>query len=180
MLFYDKYQSLFSVAPAPVTAYAPTNAGNADVGRADLFAASTYAPIDHPKSPAVASARATAHGESVASIVAREWSFFQPVQEADRGPAPAKAAEIKPRRPRGGARERCAANCSALPAPSAVVRRVPANIEAKTSLVDFETAPFPYHGNMPGSDRPFLNAGEEGHRGHVNFHGHVFWEVGDL
>jgi hypothetical protein len=56
------------------------------------------------------------------------------------------------------------------------VSRVPVNIEAKTSLVDFETAPFPYHGNMPGSDRPFLNAGEEGHRGHVNFRGRVLWE----
>ena len=55
--------------------------------------------------------------------------------------------------------------------------RVPVNIEAKTSLVDFETAPFPYHGKMPGSDRPFLNAGEEGHRGHVNFRGHVLWEA---
>jgi len=176
LLFYDKYQSLFSVAPAPVTAYAPTNAGNADVGRADLFAASTYAPIDHPKSPAVASASATAHGESIASIVAREWSFFQPVQEADRGPVPAKAAEIKPH-VRVAALESAAPQIAALyPAPSAVLRRVPANIEAKTSLVDFETAPFPYHGNMPGSDRPFLNAGEEGHRGHVNFHGHVFWE----
>jgi hypothetical protein len=42
--------------------------------------------------------------------------------------------------------------------------------------VDFETAPFPYHGIMPGSNRPFLNAGEEGHRGHANFRGHVYWE----
>ena len=61
-------------------------------------------------------------------------------------------------------------------APAAVASRVPVNIEAKTSLVDFETAPFPYHGDMPGSDRPFLNAGEEGHRGHVNFRGRVLWE----
>ena len=61
-------------------------------------------------------------------------------------------------------------------AAKALAPQIPANIEAKTSLVDFETAPFPYHGNMPGSDRPFLNAGEEGHRGHVNFRGHVLWE----
>ena len=49
-------------------------------------------------------------------------------------------------------------------------------IGARTSLVDFETAPFPYHGAVPGSNRPFLSAGEEGNRGHVNFRGRVFWE----
>ncbi len=49
-------------------------------------------------------------------------------------------------------------------------------IGARTSLVDFETAPFPYHGAVPGSNRPFLSAGEGGHRGHVNFRGRVFWE----
>jgi hypothetical protein len=42
--------------------------------------------------------------------------------------------------------------------------------------VDFDTAPFPYHGMTPGSSRPFLNAGEEGHRGHTNFRGHSLWE----
>jgi hypothetical protein len=50
------------------------------------------------------------------------------------------------------------------------------SIGARTSLVDFETAPFPYHGAVPGSNRPFLSAGEEGRRGHVNFRGRVFWE----
>jgi hypothetical protein len=49
-------------------------------------------------------------------------------------------------------------------------------IGARTSLVDFETAPFPYHGAVPGSNRPFLSAGEDGHRGHANFRGRVFWE----
>ena len=49
-------------------------------------------------------------------------------------------------------------------------------IGARTSLVDFETAPFPYHGAVPGSNRPFLSAGDEGHRGHANFRGRVFWE----
>ena len=50
-------------------------------------------------------------------------------------------------------------------------------IGARTSLVDFETAPFPYHGAVPGSNRPFLSAGEDGHRGHANFRGRVFWEL---
>jgi hypothetical protein len=54
--------------------------------------------------------------------------------------------------------------------------RMPSNVGAVTSLVNFETAPFPYHGTMPGTDRPFLNAGDANHRGHVNFRGHVLWE----
>ncbi len=54
------------------------------------------------------------------------------------------------------------------------------SIGARTSLVDFETAPFPYHGAVPGSNRPFLSAGEDGHRGHVNFRGRVFWESADF
>ncbi len=53
---------------------------------------------------------------------------------------------------------------------------MPSNVGAVTSLVNFETAPFPYHGTVPGSDRPFLNAGDANHRGHVNFRGHVLWE----
>ena len=36
-------------------------------------------------------------------------------------------------------------------------------------------APFPYHGRLPGSNRPFLSAGEPSYRGHVNFRGRVFW-----
>jgi hypothetical protein len=187
LLFYSEFRPLFSPAPGPVTFYAKTSAGNADFGKADLFATSTYARSDGLQTPIVTAARAMAGGDSAASIVAREWSFFQPVQQADRSPAPAKAAEIK-------TPVRVAALGSATPqiatlhaAPSPIVpqvltpqvlaHQVPTNIEAKTSLVDFETAPFPYHGNMPGSDRPFLNAGEEGHRGHTNFRGHVFWEA---
>src|SRR5262249_41501362 len=58
--------------------------------------------------------------------------------------------------------------------PDVVVRRFPASTAAKTSLIDFETAPFPSHGAMPGSDHPFLNPGEKGHRGHVNFRDGIY------
>ena len=53
---------------------------------------------------------------------------------------------------------------------------ISSNVGALTSLVDFETAPFPYHGSVPNSGQPFLNAGAEGHWGHVNFRGNVLWE----
>jgi hypothetical protein len=191
LLFYNECRALFAAAPGPVTLHSTMSAGNADLGKTDSFATSSYARIDPPQAPTVARASVTADGESAASIVASEWSFFQPVQEADRGPAPAKAAEIKPpvrvaaidvaaieSAPPQIAASHPAANAVTpqILARQTLARQVPTNIEAKTSLVDFETAPFPYHGNTPGSDRPFLNAGEEGHRGHVNFRGHVYWE----
>jgi hypothetical protein len=174
LLLYKEYRPLFAPTPEPVTLYSPMSAGNADVGKADPFASSTYTRIDHPQ--ATAGTRVSVDGESAAKIVAREWSFFQPVPVADRGPAPAKAAEIAPP-VRVAALDSATPKIAALhPTPIAVVPRVPPNVEAKTSLVDFETAPFPYRGNVPGSDRPFLNAGQEGHRGHVNFRGQVLWE----
>ncbi len=205
LLLYNEYRLAFSATPAPATA-AAANAGNADLGKAELFASSTYAsaPLGHAQSPA----RVAAGGDSAASIVARDWSAFQPARVADQVAAPSKpAAPVRPIRvaslapaappvvapakpvtmappPASPAPPVQVASLSpATPpiaalhaAPAAVASRVPVNIEAKTSLVDFETAPFPYHGDMPGSDRPFLNAGEEGHRGHVNFRGRVLWE----
>ena len=65
-----------------------------------------------------------------------------------------------------------------FPALESAAPHIPADAMAKTSLVDFETAPFPYRGNMPGSDRPFLNGGESGHRGHVSFRGQMLSETG--
>jgi hypothetical protein len=46
----------------------------------------------------------------------------------------------------------------------------------KTALVPFDTAPFPYHGTMPGSDAPFLNVVEAGRKGHRTGSGRVYWE----
>ncbi len=48
--------------------------------------------------------------------------------------------------------------------------------EAKTVLVDFESAPFPYNGNMPNSEKRFLDRGEGANRGHTNFRGRVLKE----
>jgi hypothetical protein len=62
------------------------------------------------------------------------------------------------------------------PAPDTMLARPSPAVEAKTSLADFESAPFPYHGMAPGSGRNFLNAGEQSHLGHTNFRGRVFWE----
>jgi hypothetical protein len=47
---------------------------------------------------------------------------------------------------------------------------------AKTALVPFETAPFPYHGSMPGTGAPFINVDEGGRKGHRTASGRVYWE----
>jgi len=47
---------------------------------------------------------------------------------------------------------------------------------ARTALVPFQTAPFPYHGMIPGSNTPFLNVDENGRKGHRTGSGRVYWE----
>ena len=148
-------------------------------------------------------AAAAAVRKSASSVIARDWSYFEPKRTADvprepATPAKARVAAVAPSR----APVRTAAidpvHTASIekptpsiekPAPQIVlasassVAPVPAaphvplaNIEAKTSLVDFETAPFPYHGAVPGANRPFLDAGQPGQRGHVNFRGRMFLE----
>ena len=110
-----------------------------------------------------------------ARIGSREWrSLRSSAAEHDR--APAKHTAKEPPKPSLKPPVRVASLEGAAPPVQAVPSRIPSNIGALTRLVDFETAPFPYHGTMPGSGRPFLNAGTEYHRGHVNFRGDVLWE----
>jgi hypothetical protein len=49
-------------------------------------------------------------------------------------------------------------------------------LRAKSKLVEFETAPFPYHGLIPRIGKPFLNVNENGRRGHRTGAGRVYWE----
>jgi hypothetical protein len=50
----------------------------------------------------------------------------------------------------------------------------------KAAMVDFEAAPFPYRGVIPGDadhdDAPFLDAKDGGRRGHKSSRGGVYWE----
>ena len=46
----------------------------------------------------------------------------------------------------------------------------------RTKLVQFESAPFPYHGINPNTGRPFLDVIEHGRRGHRTSGGEVYWE----
>jgi hypothetical protein len=114
-----------------------------------------------------------------ASIVAREWSQFGSVALND---DPSSAPKPMSKEPRLKPAVRLASLETAppqlavnRPTEPVVPSRVP-RFGAITSLVDFENAPFPYHGRMPGSNRPFLDAGQQDRPAHVNFRGRVFWE----
>ena len=45
-----------------------------------------------------------------------------------------------------------------------------------TTLVSMKSSAFPYYGNNPASDAPFLNVGSGDHRGHRSYSGHVYWQ----
>ena len=47
---------------------------------------------------------------------------------------------------------------------------------AKTALVRFENSPFPYRGEVPEKNRPFLDTVEGERRGHASPRGGVYWE----
>jgi hypothetical protein len=45
-----------------------------------------------------------------------------------------------------------------------------------TALVSMKYSAFPYFGNNPGSDAPFLNVSNGNRRGHRSYSGHVYWQ----
>ncbi|MDP2410906.1 MAG: alpha/beta hydrolase [Pseudolabrys sp.] len=48
--------------------------------------------------------------------------------------------------------------------------------QAKTELIAFATAPFPYDGVRPGTDRPFLDVVNGNQKGHRTARGSVLWQ----
>lgn len=65
---------------------------------------------------------------------------------------------------------------AAVPKPQPVQSRSAPLTQAKTALVPFQTAPFPYRGVTPGSGKPFLDVLENGRRGHTTPYGRLYWE----
>ncbi len=138
----------------------------------DPFSNSTYAPS--VKARMMAKVRTRLGREIPASTTARAWSRLQK-RSAQRGRAAAKHA-AKQLKPSPKPAVRLASLEDEAPSVAATRARVPSNFGTMTGLEDFETAPFPYHGTVPASGRPFLNVGTDGHWGHVNFRGQVLWE----
>jgi hypothetical protein len=48
--------------------------------------------------------------------------------------------------------------------------------EEVTTLVSEKSSAFPYYGNNPASDAPFLNTGSGERKGHRSYSGHVYWQ----
>ena len=176
-LIYNHFASPVLVDPAGA-AYTVASKADTELGKSNSYGMSSYVRIDHPPVPIAGNYLGS--GESPANVVAREWKLFNHPKIADRGSMPVKHATKESHLKPGvhlASLESASPSVPAFRAPSeALPLHIRPPIGEQTTLVDFETAPFPYHGMMGESGRPFLNAGEEGHLGHVNFRGHVLWE----
>jgi hypothetical protein len=64
----------------------------------------------------------------------------------------------------------------AVPIPHRVHTRSAPLARARTKIKNFDTAPFPYNGLVPRTNKPFLNVEEKGRRGHRTGAGRVYWE----
>lgn len=115
-------------------------------------------------------------GETPADVIARGWSALErkSVQSSgiDSGVNDNKSDRLASATPS----DNVAPIMPRLPVDGLSPRASPVG-DAKTALVEFDTAPFPYKGNIPGSEKPFLDAGEAGRRGHTNFRGRVLREA---
>ncbi len=138
----------------------------------DPFNTSTYAPSAKPR--ALGKLRTRVGRGAPIGATARTWSRSQK-KHAEHRRAPTKYVAAQPK-PSPKAAVRLASLGDETPPLPVPRTRVLSEFGTLTSLEDFETAPFPYHGMMPASDRPFLNAGSEGHRGHVSGRGQILWE----
>ncbi|WP_426615198.1 alpha/beta hydrolase [Bradyrhizobium sp. McL0616] len=90
------------------------------------------------------------------SFLQRQMSDFSPkraVQQQSPEQAPYKVASL---------------------APQVLYQRPPR--EDLTSLVSMKSSAFPYFGNNPASDAPFLNISKGDRRGHRSYSGRVFWQ----
>jgi hypothetical protein len=85
-------------------------------------------------------------------------------------------APLSARRPEDAARapaeDRTLQTASVVPLPKAVA----APRQARTTLVAFASAPFPYHGKIARTDETFINVVENGRRGHRTPFNRVYWE----
>jgi hypothetical protein len=188
LLIANQFRTPTLVAPAG----AAISKADLDFVKPDPSSTSSHARIDDP-GIVVPRDWASTGGDAPASIVARGWSDLLEMRSerraADRGrtagPAPTPVKQAAKEAVRPVAKEarlsvkpavRLASLDSTEPVIPPLPSRIPSNVGASTRLVDFETAPFPYHGVVPGSGRPFLNAGDQNRRGHVTFRGQVLWE----
>jgi hypothetical protein len=168
----------------------PVSQSTPDDGAADRSGKANAVISVRPKdgsspSPPVEQPEDSTAAATPAEIIARGWSAFgeqfnrasgnkkgDDNSKGDRLAAVIRSIIAPPKSPQSAAP-------AALPLPipvPMVLPRAAMHREAKISLVNFETAPFPYNGKIPGSEKSFLNGGEPGKREHINFRGQALRE----
>ena len=178
------------------TLAAPTAASisktDLDLERFDPASTSVHARIDDAGASFLRDS-AMSDGESPASIVASEWSLLVEARAEKRvaaerphvpSPAPATPKQAMREAAKPVVKEarlsvkpvKLASLDTGEPEATPLPSRIPSNVGALTRLVDFENAPFPYRGVVPGSGRPFLGGGDQNRRAHVSFRGKTLWE----
>jgi hypothetical protein len=68
------------------------------------------------------------------------------------------------------------AAAGSVPIPHQVHTRSGPLPRARSKLIEFDTAPFPYAGMVPRTSKPFLDVDENGRRGHRTGSGRIYWE----
>ena len=92
---------------------------------------------------------------------------------------PTTSESFEQRQPADAPRKRTA---QAEPAPYRVASLAPTvpyqrpPREDQTTLVSLKSSAFPYLGNNPRTDEPFLNISKDGRRGHRSYGGRVYWQ----
>jgi hypothetical protein len=179
-LLHNVFDAPLSAAPPQAVLQAPSTESYVAAvvvrsGKSDSLARSTHPMIERvaeadafgatdraARAPASDAPAKPAHNTGRPTRVAQTVSYFAPQ------PARARSTDLV-----NEANSKSHMRLAALesPAPGSrttfdpIVPRIPPDGDPKTALIDFQTAPFPYDGGMPGSNRPFLDAGEAGHRG---------------
>ncbi|MBI5264473.1 MAG: alpha/beta hydrolase [Bradyrhizobium sp.] len=87
-------------------------------------------------------------------LLQRQMADFTPKRAVRTEPAPYKVASLEPQVP----------------------YRRPAAREDLTALVSMKSSAFPYYGNNPASDAPFLNISKGDRRGHRSYSGRIYWQ----
>jgi hypothetical protein len=88
------------------------------------------------------------------SLAQRQIADFAPKPAAQTERAPYRVASLEPQLP----------------------YQRPAAHEDLTTLVSMKNSAFPYFGNNPASDAPFLNVSKGDRRGHRSYSGRVYWQ----
>src|SRR5947209_17268342 len=88
------------------------------------------------------------------SLAQRQISDFTPARTAQSEPAPYRVASLAPQIP----------------------YQRPTAKQNLTTLVSMKSSAFPYYGNNPASDAPFLNISKGDRRGHRSYGGRVYWQ----